>query len=240
MAERLQKIIARAGLASRRRAEELITQGRVTVNGMPVTTLGAKADPEKDSIKVDGKRIRPEAFEYYAVHKPQGLLSSVSDPLKRPLVTQLVPSPKRLYPVGRLDFQSEGLMILTNDGELAQKVLRSSRIERVYRVKVRGQPSKESLNLLRGGICLEGEKFAPSQITPIKRDRNCWYRVVLREGRNRQIRRMFDHIGHPVMRLKRVAIGPVKLESLAPGGYRKLTDREVTLLKQPLQSRREG
>ena len=231
MLERLQKIVAAAGIASRRKAEELIRQGRVSVNDRIVTQLGTQADPQKDHIKVDSRLIRPEPLEYFIVNKPQGVLSAVSDRSKRPLVTDLVRSRRRLYPVGRLDFQSEGLMILTNDGALTRKITRAGKMEKVYKVKVRGQPAQEKLDRLCGGITVEGEKFSKCKIAELKKARNCWFEVVLREGKNRQIRRMFEHIGHPVMRVRRMAIGGLTLGDLPPGGYRKLTTREVQLLQ---------
>ena len=244
MPERLQKIVAAAGVASRRKAEQLILDGRVSVNGQTVTRLGTKVDPQQDHVKVDGKLIRPEPLEYFIVNKPQGVLSAASDPLKRPLVTRLVRSQRRLYPVGRLDFQSEGLMILTNDGELTRGITRAGTLEKVYQVKVRGQPAQEKLDRLCGGMRIEGEKFARCEIRELKRARNCWFEVVLREGRNRQIRRMFEHVGHPVMRVRRTAIGPVTLGNLPPGGYRKLTFREVQLLqdkkKRKQKSKKSG
>ncbi len=236
--------MAAAGIASRRKAEQLIREGRVSVNGQVVTRLGTQVDAQQDHVKVDGKLIRPEPLEYFIVNKPQGVLSTASDPLNRPLVTQLVRSRRRLYPVGRLDFQSEGLMILTNDGELTRRITRAGTLEKVYRVKVRGQPTQEKLDELRSGIRIEGEKFARCEIRELKRARNCWFEVVLREGRNRQIRRMFEHVGHLVMRVRRTAIGPLVLGNLPLGGYRKLTSRELQLLqedkKQKQKSKKSG
>jgi len=232
MLERLQKVVAAAGVASRRKAEQLILEGRVSVNGQTVTRLGTKVDPRQDHVKVDGKLIRPEPLEYFIVNKPQGVLSAASDPSNRPLVTQLVRSKRRLYPVGRLDFQSEGLMILTNDGELTRRITRAGNLKKVYQVKVHGQPSQENLDRLCGGMSIEGEQFARCKIRELKRARNCWFEVVLHEGRNRQIRRMFEHLGHRVMRVRRTAIGPLVLGDLSPGGYRKLTFGEVQLLQE--------
>lgn len=231
MRQRLQKIIARAGIASRRKAEDLIRAGCVTVNGRLVTELGAQADPEKDHIKVQGRLIRPEPLESYLVHKPRGFLSAASDPRQRPLVTRLVKSRLRLYPAGRLDFNSEGLIILTSDGELAHCVTRAGILEKVYHVKVKGEPSEEELNRLREGITVGGERWEKCRIRLVKRGNNCWYEVALHEGRNRQVRRMFEKIGHPVMRLRRVAIGPLTLGKLPLGGCRKLSAREVMSLK---------
>ncbi len=231
MQERLQKILAHAGVASRRKAEDLIRQGLVTVNGKVVTKLGSRADPLKDHIKVGGKRIRSQPLEYYAVYKPSGVLSASSDSGDRPLVTALVPSARRLYPAGRLDFQSEGLVILSNDGELTKAVTQAGRIEKRYRVKVRGEPPADRLNRLRKGLRIGGETLAPCKLRWLKRGNNSWFEIALKQGRNRQIRRMFESIGHPVMRLRRVAIGSVQLGKLVPGGWRKLTAEEVAGLK---------
>jgi 23S rRNA pseudouridine2605 synthase len=231
MKERLQKIIARAGIASRRKAEELILEGRVTVNGQVVRELGVQADPASDHVKVNGKLIHAEALEYYAVNKPRGMLSTVSDQANRPVVTELVPSPKRLYPAGRLDYHSEGLMILTNDGELARTVMETGQLEKTYRVKVHEAPSEEQLEKLRQGIRVGPVRYEPCRIRLVKAADNPWYEVVLREGKNRQIRNMFEKIGHSVMRLRRTAIGGVRLSKLRPGEYRKLSAQEVRMLK---------
>lgn len=232
MQERLQKIVASAGIASRRKAESLILAGHVTVNGKIITQLGTKADPHEDHIKVNGRLIHPEPLEYYVVNKPQGMLSSVSDPLNRPLVTELVKSRCRLYPAGRLDFQSEGLMILTNDGLLTGKITQSGRIDKRYRVKVHGQPSDEKLKRLRGGMTIDGEAFSKCKVSILKQTRNSWYEVVISQGRNRQIRRMFEHIGHSVMCIKRIAIGSVHLGDLPPGGSRRMLPKEVRALRE--------
>jgi pseudouridine synthase len=232
MEERLQKILAAAGVASRRKAEQLILDGHVRVNGHTVTQLGTKADSRLDHIKVDGRLIHPEPLEYYLVNKPPGVLSSVSDPLKRPLVTGLVKSRCRLYPAGRLDFQSEGLMILTNDGSLTGKITRSGFLEKRYRVKVQGQPSEEKLSQLRKGVTIDGESFSRCRISVLKKSSNSWCEVFLRQGKNRQIRRMFGHVGHPVMRIRRTAIGPLNLGDLPPGGSRKMLAKEVKALME--------
>ncbi len=236
--ERLQKIIARAGVASRRKAEELIRQGRVTVNGRQVTELGVKADPHRDHIKVDGRLLQPEPLVYFAVHKPAGVLSAVSDPEGRRVVTELVPCRFRLYPAGRLDYESEGLMVLTNDGGMARGLTRAGTLPKVYQVKVAGRPAEARLDLLRRGLSLsEHETFAPCTIRCLKDAPNMWFEVVLREGRNRQIRRMFEAIGCWVMRLRRVAIGPLTLAGLKPGQWRELTEREVHQLRQAMTGR---
>ncbi len=231
MKERLQKIIARAGVASRRKAEEMIRRGLVTVNGSVVTELGSQADPRSDHIKVGGKLLRAEPLEYFAVHKPRGVLSATSDPEGRPVVTQMVRSSRRLYPAGRLDFESEGLMILTNDGDLAKSIMRAGRFEKRYRVKIHGQPDERKLRMLAKGLRIEGETLAPCRVKLIKPGDNPWFEVVLRQGKNRQIRRMFEAVGHSVMRLRRFAIGPIQLGDLPPGAHRRLSAREVAMLK---------
>ena len=232
MKERLQKTIARAGLASRRQAEQMILGGLVKVNGQTVTSLGSRADPLRDSIKVAGKRIRPQPLEYYAVNKPRLVLSAVSDSSRRPLVTQLVRSNRRLYPAGRLDFDSDGLVILTNDGDLTRQLTAAGGWPKFYHVKVQGRPSRQALRLLEKGNRVGGQQWAPTPIRPIKIAHNSWFEVELRQGRNRQIRRMFQAIGHRVMRLRRTAIGPVQLGDLRPGQSRRLTPKELQKLRQ--------
>ncbi|MFQ5738436.1 MAG: pseudouridine synthase [Acidobacteriota bacterium] len=232
MKERVQKIIARAGIASRRKAEELISRGLVTVNGRTITIPGCRADPRRDHVKVKGKLIRPEPLEYYIVNKPRGVLSSVSDPHHNRFVTQLAKSARRLYPAGRLDFQSEGLMILTNDGELTRKLTQGGRLEKKYWVKVQGRPGPRELHRLRQGIRVGGETLTVARIKLLKEGNNRWFEVVLKEGKNRQIRRMFDLLGHRVMRLRRISIGPIALKRLASGASRRLTPGEVESLKR--------
>ena len=232
MQERLQKVIARAGVASRRKAEELILQGRVSVNGNVILELGTKVDAERDHVKVDGRLLRQEPFVHYAVYKPQGVLSTASETSQRPKVTDLVKTSKRVYPAGRLDFDSEGLMILTNDGSLAKNVTESGRVAKVYRVKVTRRPPREKIQRLRQGLRLaDGTRLAACQIKVLKKRENTWFEITLRQGKNRQIRRMFESIGHRVMRLRRVSIGPVTLEGLKPGTSRKLSSREVEILR---------
>ena len=240
--ERLQKIIAAAGITSRRKAEELITSGRVSLNGQTVTQLGVKADPARDHIRVDGKLLRaPERHVYFLLNKPRGYVTSVSDPEGRPTVMDLVRGiGARVYPVGRLDYASEGLVLLTNDGDLAQKLMHaSSRVPKTYLVKVAGQPSEEALGKLRSGIsiALEGKhgrkrlvKTAPARIRLARDAPNPWYEVTLIEGRNRQIRRMFEQVGHHVEKIKRVRYGNLELD-VAPGKWRALTLSEVQRLK---------
>ena len=229
---RLQKIMAHAGLASRRKSEELILQGRVTVNGRVVDRLGTRAHPARDEVRIDDVLLRPEKTEYYIVNKPRGVLSAVSDPRGRPVVTKLVPSRVRLVPAGRLDFQSEGLMLLTNDGDLVRSVTRAGGLEKVYHVKVARSPSPAALRRLQRGIRAKGKRMAVHRIRLLEPGKNPWYEVVLVQGRNRQVRIMFGVIGHLVMKLRRVAIGPLRLGRLAPGQYRELADWEVRRLKR--------
>lgn len=244
MQERLQKLIAQAGIASRRAAEELIKAGEVSVNGKVVTELGTKADPETDHIKVRGrlinKKLQSKEHVYILLNKPKGYLSSVSDPQRRPLVTDLVKGYGKLHPVGRLDFNTEGLIILTNDGEFTNKVAASKTIPKVYQVKTKGIPTEVAIRKLRRGVRLEdGYKTAPADITILKpTEKNGWYEVTLYEGHNQQIRKMFDAVGHSVVKLKRIAIGNVTDEGLPTGRSRKLTVIEVESLvgKRPIQN----
>ena len=236
MQERLQKLIAQAGIASRRAAEELIRNGEVSVNGETVTELGTKADPETDHIKVRGKLIntalKSRENTYILLNKPKGYLSSVSDPEGRQLVTDLVKGHGKLHPVGRLDFNTEGLIILTNDGAFTNAVASSKRIPKVYLVKVKGIPTPVAIRKLARGVHLDdGFKTAPADIKTLKpTDKNGWYEVTLYEGHNQQLRRMFDSVGHSVVKLKRVAIGDVRDENLAVGRSRSLSPDEVRSL----------
>jgi 23S rRNA pseudouridine2605 synthase len=237
--ERLQKIIAHAGFASRREAETMIREGKVTVNGRVVTELGSKADPLRDHIKVDGKLItRPETHRYILLYKPKEVMTTVEDPQGRRTVIDLVRGIReRIYPVGRLDFQSEGLVLLTNDGELAFKVSHPTHGSvKTYHVKVRGVPEDRIVDKLQRGITIEGKRTLPCEIarmkTTGKRDDegNSWFEVKLREGRTQQIRKMFKAMGHPVSKLKRVAIGPISDPKLTAGVWRELTKQEVKML----------
>ncbi len=232
--ERLQKIIAAAGLASRRAAEEWIREGRVSVNGRVVRELGTRADLLRDTIRVDGRRLgRPERRLSLLLNKPRGYLATCSDPRKRPTVLDLVPSAReRLYPVGRLDFHSEGLLILTNDGDLALAVTHPrNHCAKVYRVKVRGRPSDEALRRVVRGMYLEGRKTLPARVTPIRSEKHAWLEITLTEGKRNQIRRIFEAVGHPVLKLKRIAIGGISDRGLSPGAWRTLTQAEVRSLK---------
>ncbi len=236
MQERLQKLIAQAGVASRRHAEELIASGNVTVNGKIVTVLGTKADPETDHIKVAGKLINPSLERrekiYILLNKPKGYLSSASDPEGRKLVTDLVKGYGKLHPVGRLDYNTEGLIILTNDGDFTNAVASSKKIPKVYEVKVKGLPTAVAIIKLRRGVRLEdGFKTAPAEIQELQAtDKNGWYEVTLHEGHNQQIRKMFDSIGHSVVKLRRIAIGNIRDNNSLAGTARKLDEDEVKSL----------
>jgi len=236
MEQRLQKLIAAAGVASRRHAEELIAAGRVTVNGEVIKELGTKADPEKDHIKVNGKLINPQLKSrekiYVLLYKPKGYLSSVSDPEGRPLVTELLPPALgKVHPVGRLDFNTEGLLLLTNDGDFTNYVTAArNRVEKVYEVKVKGVPAETGIARLRRGITLEdGTRTAPAKITKLHETQtNAWYEVSLHQGRNQQVRKMFELIGHSVLKLRRTRIGILRDERLKPGHWRLLSPGEVS------------
>ena len=236
MQERLQKLIAQAGVASRRHAEELIASGEVSVNGKVVTEMGTKADPKTDHIKVGGKLINPSLERrektYILLNKPKGYLSSASDPEGRKLVTDLVKGYGKLHPVGRLDYNTEGLIILTNDGDFTNVVASSKKIPKVYEVKVKGLPSAVAINKLRRGVRLEdGFKTAPAEIQELQAtDKNGWYEVTLHEGHNQQIRKMFDSISHSVVKLRRIAIGNIRDNNSLAGNARKLSDDEVKSL----------
>jgi 23S rRNA pseudouridine2605 synthase len=240
--ERLQKILARAGISSRRRAEELILGGHVQVNGKVVTELGSKADAERDHVRVDGKLLQgAERVRYFVLNKPKGYVTTVSDPEGRPTVMQFFDrEQERLYPVGRLDYLSEGLLLVTNDGELANKLTRaSSGVEKTYLVKVAGQPTEDMLETLRQGVVIEKGRpgtgsgrvrTAPAQIRQVRQGDNPWYEVTVIEGRNRELRKMFEEIGHHVEKIRRIGYGPLILD-LEPGKSRELDEEELRLLR---------
>lgn len=236
MLERLQKLIALAGIASRRAAEEMIANGEVSVNGEVVTEPGTKADPQKDHIKVRGKLINTKLQNrenvYFLVNKPKGYLSSSADPEGRKLVVDLVKGHGKLHPVGRLDYNTEGLIFLTNDGEFTNKVASSKTIPKVYEVKVKGLPNDAAINKLRRGIMLEdGFKTAPAEIVNLKpTDKNGWFEVTLHEGHNQQIRKMFDAIGYSVVKLRRIAIGGLAIDGLPVGKARQLSPAELKVV----------
>lgn len=232
--ERLQKILARAGLGSRRACEEIISAGRVTVNG-EFATLGMQADPQKDLIEVDGRPIKSaEPLRYIALYKPRGVISAVKTPDPRPTVRDLVPVPGRLYPVGRLDVDSEGLILMTNDGDLANKLTHPRyEHEKEYRVLVARRPDHEQLDIWRRGVVLEdGYRTAPAKVHfESTAGKGAWVRVIMHEGRKRQIREVGKTIGLPVVKIIRVRIGTLQLDNLKPREWRYLTREEVTELK---------
>jgi 23S rRNA pseudouridine2605 synthase len=245
--ERLQKIIASAGIASRRKAEELILAGRVQVNGQVVTELGTKADPAHDHIRVDGKLLHgPERHRYFMLNKPRGYVTTSSDPQGRHTVMEFfhgrARGGERVYPVGRLDYASEGLLLMTNDGALANQLTRAaSQVPKVYLVKISGRPAEENLDQIRSGIMIDrgrpGEgrvMTAPVKLRLVRDAENPWFELTLIEGRNREIRKMFEEIGHHVEKIRRVGYGPLVLD-LEPGQVRELTASEVDQLRLATQ-----
>ena len=235
--ERLQKILSQAGVTSRRKAEELILAGRITVNGAVITELGSKADIERDHIKVDGTLLRqPKKHVYIALNKPREVVTTVSDPEGRQTVMHLLRGVKdRVFPVGRLDYSSEGLLLLTNDGEFAHRITApASHVVKTYVVKVNGNLTEDQLKSFAAGVPLGGRKTAPAHIKPIKAGANPWYEVRLSEGRQNQIRMMFKHYGFLVEKLRRVKVAFLELD-VAPGRYRHLTTREVEKFRKLLK-----
>jgi len=238
--QRLQKILSQAGIASRRRAEEMIVAGRVMVNGQVVTTLGSKADPVRDHIRVDGKLLRgAERHRYFLLNKPRGYVTTVSDPEGRPTVMKFFENMReRVYPVGRLDYQSEGLLLMTNDGELANLLTKAgSGVEKTYLVKVAGRPTEQELERLREGVEIErGEqgservRTSPARVRQVRVGENPWFEVVLMEGRNRELRKMFAAVGHFAEKIRRVGYGPLVLD-VGPGRMRELRPEEVSALR---------
>lgn len=236
MLERIQKIIAQAGIASRREAEKLILEGRVTLNGKVVDELGTKVDTDNDYIKVNGKLItRPEPKSYLILYKPSGYVTTTKDPEGRPTIMELLQRVKvRVFPVGRLDYDTEGLMLCTNDGELANKLQHPSHeVPKTYLAKVDGVPTKEEIIKLRQGIRLEDGMTAPARVKIIRKlEANTWVEIIIHEGRNRQVKRMFDAIGHSVIKLKREGFDFLELGDLKPGEFRHLTAEEIKKLKE--------
>jgi 23S rRNA pseudouridine2605 synthase len=238
MEERLQKILSQAGIASRRHAEQIILEGRVTVNGAVITELGSKADFERDHIKVDGRLLHPpKRLVYIALHKPDNTVTTASDPQNRTTVIELLRGVKeRVYPVGRLDYHSEGLLLLTNDGELSNAVISAAtHLPKVYLVKVNGMLSTEQEEQFRRGLPISGHRTLPAGLKLVHRAENPWYEVRLVEGRNQQIRLMFKHLGKLVEKLKRIRIGPIDLGPLKPGQFRYLAAEEVEKLKRAVR-----
>ena len=234
MLERLQKVLAKAGVASRRGAEELIRHGKVKVDGKVVTEMGTKVDPDTQKIECNGIHLASrEKKVYILLHKPAGYLSTVNDPQGRPIVTDLLQNiTERVYPVGRLDLDTEGALLLTNDGELAQKVLHpSNEVNKTYVAKVNGHPDKKKLTLLSKGIVLDGRKTWPAHIEVVKTEAlSTTIRITIHEGRKRQVRKMFDAIGHSVLELKRTAYGQLKLGKIELGKYRFLTQEDIKFI----------
>lgn len=236
--ERLQKLLAHAGIASRRKAEELIVAGRVSVNGATVVELGSKADLDIDKVKVDGQIIsRPKHHVYIALHKPKNVVSTVRDPEGRQTVMSFFKGAhERIYPVGRLDYASEGLLLLTNDGDFANELLKpSSHVTKTYLVKANGALTAEQEETFRRGIPMHGKKTAPAGLKLIRPGQNPWYEVRLIEGRQNQIRIMFKHFGRLVEKLKRIKIGFLDLGDLKPGAYRTLTRAETERFRKLLR-----
>jgi 23S rRNA pseudouridine2605 synthase len=236
--ERLQKILSQAGVASRRASEQLMLEGRVAVNGVTVRELGSKADPAHDDIRVDGRRIKVvQQHRYILLNKPRGYVATRSDPQRRPTVIDLLHGVREyIYPVGRLDFDSEGLLLLTNDGDLAARLTHPRHgVARVYEARVLGIPDAHDIDRLARGVTIDGRPTGPAQVAlrPGGRrgDDRATLIITIREGRNRQVRKMCDAIGHPVTHLKRVAIGPIRDGKLKLGQWRDLSEREVSALK---------
>jgi 23S rRNA pseudouridine2605 synthase len=237
--ERLNKFLAHAGAGSRRHCDTLIAAGRVKINGLVVTDLSTRVDPDNHKVTVDDHPVRAEKPVYWAVNKPVGYLCTNHDPAGRPLATDLVPHvEQRVYTVGRLDEASEGLLLMTNDGELAFALMHPKfEIEKTYQVLVAGKPSKQDLDKLLEGVWLSDGKVRARHVRRMKpQGDSTWLRVVLSEGKNREIRRMLAKLGHKVMRLKRTAIGPVQLDKLPKGKARRLSLPEVTALRRAVQS----
>jgi 23S rRNA pseudouridine2605 synthase len=262
--ERLQKILAQAGVASRRAAEQIILEGRVQVNGEIVTELGTRADPEHDHIRVDGKLLHgPEPQRYFMLNKPRGYVTTLDDPQGRPTVAQLLGQESqkkvtgehaklpRLYPVGRLDYLSEGLLLMTNDGELANRLSKAAAgVEKTYLVKVSGRPAEQAIDQLRHGIMIDRGRLneiksgrrdrvltQPAKIEQVRGGDNPWFEVTLTEGRNRQLRKMFEEVGHHVEKIRRIAYGALTLD-VPPGGFRELTQGEVQALNRAAAGRK--
>jgi pseudouridine synthase len=234
--ERLQKILSKAGITSRRKAEGLIVQGRVSVNGKIVRELGTKAVLGRDEIRVDGKTVKPETEGVVlALFKPRRCITTLHDPQGRPTVADFVNKfPMRLYPVGRLDYDAEGLLLLTNDGELSHRLQHPRyKVPKTYLVKVRGHPPEEAVARLQQGVNLEDGITAPAELIVMEADQKAtWLSLTLREGRKHQVKRMCAAVGHPVLRLRRTKVGPIELDNLRPGEIRRLKSREVRTLRK--------
>ncbi len=235
---RLQKILSAAGVASRRAAEKLIVEGRVSVNGETIVVLGTRADPDSDDVRVDGRPVATPRRRYIALHKPRGYVTTRSDPQHRPTVLDLLGLKQYVYPIGRLDYDSEGLLLLTNDGGFAERLMHPRYgVEREYEARVRGVPEPAALRRLARGVRIEGRPTAPAWVRLVETGRGARgdqaiISIVLHEGRRRQVRTMCAAIGHPVVRLRRVRVGPIRLGALKPGEFRELTRDEVRQLEE--------
>jgi len=242
--ERLNKLLARCGVASRRGADRLIEDRRVTVNGSVVRELGTRVDPRVDTVKIDGKRLPspPATHVYLMLNKPRGVVTTLSDPEGRPTVRDLLRRvSRRVFPVGRLDFQTEGLLLLTDDGALARELMHPSRgVPKTYRAKVRGAPPPEALARLRRGLRVDGRMTQPARVTVVRPGANFWLEVTIAEGRKHQVRRMLETVGHPVVKLRRVSFGPLVLGDLPPGRVRPLSPAEVDRLRRVVAPRGSG
>lgn len=238
---RLQKAIADSGLASRRKAEAMIAEGRVTVNGRVIRELGTKVDLERDHVKVDGRHLKPvPPSVFLMLNKPKGCVSSLSDPAGRPTITDLLAGVRlRVFPVGRLDYDSEGLMLLTNQGELAQTLLHPRyHVPKTYLIKVKGVLTDEEIASLERGVQLDDGMTAPASVRKVRKvEENSWLEVTIHEGRKHQVKRMLEAVGHPVIKLTRVKFGPLSLGDLPPGRYRYLTDREANAVRSLVRER---
>ncbi len=233
MTERIQKIIAHAGICSRRKAEQYITEGRVKVDGKPVTQPGLKVDPQQVVITVDNKPLQEEKKIYVLLHKPRGYVTTLSDPQGRPIVTDLLPEiQERLFPVGRLDLDSEGALLLTNDGALANQILHPRfEVNKTYEATLRNLPRKSDLQRLEQGIVLDGKKTWPARLRILRKKKDVTVvEIIIHEGKKRQVRKMFQAVGHPVIRLKRTAYGRLQLKNLPEGRYRFLGKNDVKKL----------
>jgi len=236
--ERLNKFLARAGAGSRRRAEQLIRERRVSLNGRVVEDPAVRVDPEKDHVRIDGRPVSaPSSRIYLVYHKPRNVVSTMEDPQGRPCVGDVLRKFKgNPVPAGRLDFDAEGLLLCTNDGDLIQRLLHPRyHIQRIYRVKVKGLPESRALEKIEQGMFLDGARTIPARVRIIKRGaKNSWLSLILYEGRNQQVKRMLEKLGHPVLKLKRVGFGPLRITGIPPGAYRKLSPSEVLKLKESL------
>ena len=241
MSIRLQKLIAGTGLASRRKAEEMIAAGRVTVNGKTVTELGTKVEPGRDHVKVDGKHLSAaQPFVYLMLNKPKNVVSTLDDPGGRTTVKDYLRGVSvRVFPVGRLDFDSEGLMLLTNNGDLGQALLHPRyHVPKTYLIKVKGVLTDEEIRSLEQGVRLEDGMTGPAQVKKVRKvEANSWLEITIREGRKHQVKRMLESVGHSVIKLLRIRMGPLSLGDLQPGEFRFLTDREANALRQLVEER---